>query len=106
MRRSLLEPPPLLEGGATIARYAAASPLWLFVLRDPGQRGFNVGKLAGGESLDPDSRSFGLFLGEFVTCHSVDPPRPRRTLAVEFLLLFVGHIRLLKNVWLSRTIHD
>src|SRR6202522_3343784 len=72
-----------------------------FVLRDPRQRGFHVGELAGGKPFDPDAGRLRLFLGEFGARDRVDPYQTTADFGREFLLLFFGHTRLLKDVWTS-----
>src|ERR1700736_4764552 len=66
--------------------------LRFFVLRNPRQRGFDVGEFAGGKPLDPDPRRFRLFLGEFGGRDRVYPHQTAAYFSRELLLLFFVHI--------------
>src|ERR1700704_326856 len=61
------------------------------VLRDPRQRRFDIGKLAGGKPFDPDAGPLGFFLGEFGGRDRVYPHQTAAHFSGEFLLLLFGH---------------
>src|SRR3984893_10388572 len=61
-----------------------------FVLRNPRQRGFDVGELAGGKPFDLDAGRLRLFLGEFGGRDRVYPHQTAAYFSRELLLLTPG----------------